>query len=212
MKDSKEKITAIYVRVSSGSQHIDSQMPDLRRWIIAHGKEIEPVRWFIEKHTGKTMDRPQWNKLQSAIDDNRVCRLVVWRLDRLGRTASGLTKLFEELQAHKVSFESIKDKIDLSTTAGRLIANVLASVAAYETEVRAERVKAGQAVAKSKGKRWGGSQKGNLYKITIEQARQIVKMKTEKKKVSVICRTVGVDRPSVYRILKRVKDGDIRIA
>jgi len=212
MKKSREKITAIYVRVSSGSQNIDSQMPDLKRYVEAHSKEIEPVQWFTEKHTGKTMDRPQWNKLRAAIDDNRVCRLVVWRLDRLGRTASGLTKLFEELQAQKIQFESIKDKIDLGTTAGRLIANVLASVAAYETEVRAERVKAGQAVAKSKGKRWGGSQKGNLYKITIEQARQICRMKTAREKVSVICRTVGVDRPSVYRILKRVKDGDIKIA
>ena len=205
-----KKITAIYVRVSSGSQSIKSQMPDLERWANSH--DDEHVKWFTEKCSGKSMNRPRWNKLQSYIDDNRISKLVVWRLDRLGRTASGLTKLFEQLQAKKVHFESIKDKIDLSTTAGRLIANVLASVAAYETEVRAERVKAGQAVAMSKGKTWGGSVKGKLHKFTIEQVKQICKMKDAGQKVSVICRTVGVDRPSVYRILQRVQDGDIKIA
>lgn len=207
----KQKITAIYVRVSSSSQSTESQMPDLKRWVESQDKQIEPVQWFIEKHTGKTMNRPQWNKLQTAIDDNKVSRLVVWRLDRLGRTASGLTKLFEELQTRKIHFESIKDKIDLGTTAGRLIANVLASVAAYETEVRAERVKAGQSVARSKGKRWGGSEKGKLYKITIEQACQIVKMKQAGERIAHISRTVNVDRPGVYRILKRVADGDIKL-
>lgn len=209
MKKKRSKINAIYVRVSSGSQNIESQLPDLERW--AESQDIEPT-WFIEKKSGKTMDRPVWNKLQQAIDNNKVSRLVVWRLDRLGRTASGLTKLFEELNEAKVQFISIKDKIDLSTVAGRLLANILASVAAFETELRGERVKAGQAVAMSKGKSWGGSTKGRLHKITIEQVKQIVKMKADNEKVSVICRTVGVDRPSVYRILQRVADGDIKTA
>jgi len=207
----KNKFTAVYVRVSSNSQDIRSQLPDLKRWVESQGKEIEPVQWFTDKHTGKTMDRPQWNKLQAAIDNNMVSRLVVWRLDRLGRTAAGLTKLFEELQKHKVCFESIKDKIDLSTTAGRLIANVLASVAAYETEVRAERVKAGQEVARTEGKTWGGSKKGRLNKITIEQVRQIVKMKKAGEAVAHISKTVSVDRPGVYRVLERVASGDIEI-
>lgn len=207
-KKTSGKITAFYVRVSSGSQNIESQLPDLERY--AETLDVTPV-WFVDKKTGKTMNRPQWNKLQDAIDNNKVARLVVWRLDRLGRTVSGLTKLFDELQAKKIHFESLKDKIDLSTTAGRLIANVLASVAAYETEVRAERVQAGQSIAKSKGKSWGGSTKGRLHKITIEQVRQIVKMKDERQKVSVICRTVNVDRPSVYRVLQRVEDGDIAL-
>ena len=130
MAKKKENITAIYVRVSSSSQKTRSQEPDLKRWIESQGDEIGPVKWYIDKASGKTMDRPAWNNLHDDIDCNKVSHLVVWRLDRLGRTASGLTKLFEELQARKIHFESIKDKIDLSTTAGRLIANVLASVAA----------------------------------------------------------------------------------
>jgi DNA invertase Pin-like site-specific DNA recombinase len=204
-----KKFTCIYARVSSSPQSTKSQKSDLLRWIKAEADEN--VKWFIDKASGKTMDRPRWNKLQAAIDNNRVRRLVVWRLDRLGRTASGLTKLFEELQARKIHFVSVKDKIDLNTTAGRLIANVLASVAAYENEVRTERVLAGQAVARAAGKTWGGSKKGGLYKYTKEQVRQIVRMKKAGKKVTTISKTTGVNRQSVYRILKRVEDGSIKL-
>ena len=211
MAKKKGRITAIYVRVSSSSQNTRSQRPDLERWLEAQGDDIGAVKWYVDKASGKTMDRPTWNRLQSDIDNNKVSHLVVWRLDRLGRTASGLTKLFEELQARKIHFESVKDKIDLGTTAGRLIANVLASVAAYETEVRGERVKAGQVVARAAGKRWGGSEKGRLHKTTIEQVRQIVTMKKAGEKIACISRTVGVDRPGVYRVLRRVADGDIQL-
>jgi DNA invertase Pin-like site-specific DNA recombinase len=158
------------------------------------------------------MDRPAWNRLYSDIQQNKVCQLVVSRLDSLLRTASGLTKLFEELQARKVRFVSVKDAIDLGTAAGRLIANVLASVASYETEVRAERIQAGITAAKAQGKRWGGSTKGRLLKTTAEQVRQIVKMKADGEKVSTIVRTTGVSWPTVYRVLQRVADGDIKVA
>jgi DNA invertase Pin-like site-specific DNA recombinase len=68
--------------------------------------------------------------------------------------------LFDDLIARKVNLVSLKDGIDLFPPAGRLMANVLASVAQYETEVRAERVIAGLAAARAAGKRWGGSRKG----------------------------------------------------
>jgi len=157
------------------------------------------------------MNRPAWNKLQAAIDSNRVSRLVVWRLDRLGRTASGLTKLFENLQARKVNLISIKDGIDLSTTAGRLIANVLASVAAYEIEVISERIRAGQAAPKAKGKRWGGSKKGCLHKVSIEQVKAIVQMKANGAKLGLISRTTGVPTYTIPRIIQRVREGFIRV-
>jgi len=64
-----------------------------------------------------------------AIQSGKVAKVVVWRLDRLGRTAKGLTALFEELAQKKVNLMSLRDGIDLHTAAGRLMANVLASVA-----------------------------------------------------------------------------------
>jgi DNA invertase Pin-like site-specific DNA recombinase len=77
--------------------------------------------------------------------------LVVWRLDRLGRTAKGLIGLFDDLVCWKVNLISLKDGLDLTTASGRLMANILAGLAAYETEVRAERIRAGQEVARAAG-------------------------------------------------------------
>ena len=146
------KHIAIYVRVFSKRQDTASQKPDLERWAAAQRQE---VTWYSDKFTGKTMDRPGWNRLMRQVEAGKVSAIVVWRLDRLGRTAKGLTALFQELFEQKVNLVSLRDGIDLNTPAGRLMAKMLASVARYETEVRAERVLAGQAKARADGKRGG---------------------------------------------------------
>ena len=189
---------AVYVRVSSRSQDQRSQVADLERWVKS--QDVDVV-WYRDKFTGKTMDRPAWNKLVAAMENGSVSKVVVWRLDRLGRTAKGLTALFEDLSARKIGLYSLRDSLDLSTPAGRLMANVLASVAAYETEVRAERVLAGQAAAREKGKTWGGSKSGRQITVTNEQKSQVLSMRGSK--VAVIARTVGLSRPTVYRLLQQ---------
>ena len=110
------KHTAIYLRVSTKSQDTASQEPDLRRWAEDH--KGETVRWYRDKFTGKTMDRPGFGKLLADVEAGKVARVVVWRLDRLGRTAKGLTALFEDLLARKVDLVSLKDGLDLETPAG----------------------------------------------------------------------------------------------
>ena len=193
------KHVAIYVRVSSKTQDQRSQLPDLEKWAKMQDDEIV---WYRDKATGKTMDRPAWNKLVHAIETGNVVKVVVWRLDRLGRTAKGLTALFDELYNRKVGLFSLRDSLDLSTAAGRLMANVLASVSAYETEIRGERVQAGQAVAKQQGKTWGGSKKGRLLSVTKEQRKQVWSMRGDK--IARIARTVGLSRPTIYRLLEQV--------
>ncbi len=79
------------------------------------------------------------------------------------------------------------------------MANVLASVAQYETEVRAERVKAGQAAAKAKGKTWGGNVKGRYWKVKPGQEEAIMKMMAEGKAIIAIARTTAQSRPTIYR-------------
>lgn len=193
-----ERFVAIYVRVSSRQQDTRSQEPDLKRWAEYTNA---PVRWYSDKFTGKTMDRPGWKRLEADMAAGKVTRIVVWRLDRLGRTAAGLTALFEELQRRGIGFEALRDKVDLSTAAGRLMANVLASVAAYENEVRSERIRAGQAVARANGKRWGGSEKGRRVKVTREQAANIRRLKSEGQRIASIARATGLSRPTVYSVL-----------
>ncbi len=196
-----KKQTAIYIRVSTAQQSTRSQRADLERWMKAQDDD-GAVKWYEDKATGKTMNRPGWMKLQAAIDSKRVSRLVIWRLDRLGRTASGLCKLFEDLQQKKVRLVSLMDSIDLGTPSGRLIANVLASVAAYETEIRGERVRAGQAAARAAGKKWGGCKKGRQVKVTDEKIQAIVSMKANGEKISRIARTVSLSRLTVYRVIE----------
>lgn len=213
MKKAKKKFTAIYVRVSSSTQSTRSQIPDLKKWVSVYAADKDvKVLWFSDKASGKSMDRERWNRLYKKIQAKRVSKLVVWRLDRLGRTCAGLTKLFEELNKYKVKFISVKDGIDLSTPAGRLIANVLASVAAYETEVSSERIRAGQKVAKDKGVKWGGSKRGRLNSITKEQAKAVVKMKSKGDRVCTIAKTLNMNRPSIERILQRHQEGILDVA
>ena len=195
-----ERHTAIYVRVSSRQQDAASQLPDLERWAAA---QAGPVKWYKDTASGKTMNRPGWRKLENALHTAKVGRVAVWRLDRLGRTVSGLSALFEDLQRRGVGLVSLRDGLDLATPAGRLMANVLAGVAQYETEVRGDRVAAGQAVARAAGKRWGGSAPGRLIHVTPEQVATIERMRDEGAGKASMARATGLSRPTVYRLLQQ---------
>jgi len=193
---------AVYSRVSSRQQDTASQKPDLERWVANYGDGRKVIQ-YEDSFSGKTMNRPAWEKLMKAVAGGQVEQIVVWRLDRLGRTAKGLTSLFDDLPRRNVGLVSIKDGLDLNTAAGRLMANVLASVAQYETEVRAERVHAGQQKAKAQGKTWGGSKPGRLLSLTPEQVEAIVRLSNEGRPKAAIARATGVSRPTVYRVLRQ---------
>jgi DNA invertase Pin-like site-specific DNA recombinase len=191
--------TVVYRRVSGKGQDTASQDAELKRWVDAQG---DPVQWVSDKFTGKTMDRPGWNKVAEMIKLRQVGRIVIWRLDRLGRTAKGLTALFEELREAGINLVSLRDGLDLTTPAGRLMANVLASVAAYETEIRGERVSAGLEVAKLKGTKLGRPQDVHTrLKVNPDQEAVIRRLKGEGQGVSAIARVTGLSRPTVYSVL-----------
>jgi DNA invertase Pin-like site-specific DNA recombinase len=197
--------TAIYRRVSSKQQTTLSQGVDLdayKRQLEANG---ETVFEYTDKFTGKVMNRPGWERLWADICSGKVNRVVVWRLDRLGRTVSGLSRLFEELIARKVTLVSLKDCIDLGTAAGRMMANVLASVAAYETEVRHERQLNGIAVAQQEVKagrraKYGSGRKAGLTIDPLVCA-NIRQMKAAGKPITEIAKVTGLSRPSIYKVL-----------
>ncbi|MBN2025129.1 MAG: recombinase family protein [Pirellulales bacterium] len=194
-----QKHVALYVRVSKKrGQDTRSQKADLEKWAAAQNA---PVKWYADRFTGRTMDRPGWNRLQEALDGGGVSAIVVWRLDRLGRTAKGLTALFADLRTKGVNLVSLRDGLDLSTPAGRLMAHVLASVAQYETEIRAERIMAGQEAARAAGKAWGGGRPGRRVRLSVEKETAIRQLRKQGKGVSEIARVVGLSRPTVYRAL-----------
>lgn len=197
--------TAIYLRVSSKSQDTAAQSKDLSAWIEA---QPEIPKTYTDTFTGKTMRRPGWDELWADACAGRIKRIVVWRLDRLGRTVSGLAQLFEELQARGITLVSLRDGLDLGTPAGRLMAHVLASVAAYEMEVRQERQLAGiaaaqQAIREGKRAHYGtGRRPGQRWKLTYELYQSVQSLRAAGRSIAEIARVVHLSRPTVYRVLQ----------
>jgi DNA invertase Pin-like site-specific DNA recombinase len=193
------KHIAVYVSVSSGSRDTASQEADLLRWSDA-GHPLK-VRWYRDTFSGTTLDRPGWSKLMQAVRKGKVAA-VVWRLDCLGRTAKGLTELFADLRERQVNLVSLRDGLDLSTPAGRLMADAVAFVAACETEVRAERITADQVAARERGARFGRPEgPGKRLKVTREQEETIRRLKAEGQKIAAIARAVSLSRPTIDSVL-----------
>lgn len=201
---SQLKMTAIYVRVSTSDQTSRSQLPDLNRY----SKSIDgAVEWYRDTASGMTMARPEWTRLWDDTKAGKVARIVVWRLDRLGRTASGMATLFDELVRRKVTLVTLTEGIDLATPAGRLMAHVVASVGQYETEVRGERQRAGIAAAKAAGVAFGRPRgSGRPSKLTAEKVALIRRLKADGSGPTRIAHLVGISRDSVYEAL-RAGDG-----
>lgn len=190
---------AMYGRVSTDDQSLASQLPDLERYAKALDR---PPLWFKDHFTGKTMERPGMESLLGAIRAGKVSKVVVWRLDRLGRTAKGLLDLLEECQRLNVGIVSIREGFDLATPVGRLMFGILASMAAYETEVRGERARAGIAAKIAKGQKWGGSKKGRVTRKVKEAMMKVHNLASKGIPIAIIAREVGLSRNKVYQILR----------
>ena len=193
----------IYLRVSSSQQETRSQEQDLKAWASNEQGKGESVEWFKDKASGTNFDRKDWQRLEAALTTGKITRLVVWRLDRLGRTAGETITLLDRLERLGIGFLSLRDGFDPSTSSGRLQRNILASVAQYETEVRKERQMAGIAAAKAAGKKWGGRPVGTRISLTVEKEALCRKLKNEGQTVASISRNLGIARKTVYQALER---------
>jgi DNA invertase Pin-like site-specific DNA recombinase len=188
----------IYLRCSTNRQQTASQKKELKRWAEA---QTEPIAWYEDHFTGRTMERPGWDRLWRDCCEGRVNTIVCWRLDRLGRTAKGLIGLRDELIARGLNLISLRDTLDLSTPSGRLMFSIISSVAEYETEVRRERQIAGIAAAREKGKRIGGRKSGARGERTRLVKSAVLALHREGKGVSEIARATGLSRPTVYGLI-----------
>jgi DNA invertase Pin-like site-specific DNA recombinase len=194
---------AIYERVSTTKQDTAAQHADLELYANQQTQLGNSIQWYADKATGKTMKRPGFQKLEDDIRAGKVQRVVVWRLDRLGRTMGGLCTFLEDLEANGIGFFSLKDGFDLSSAASRFTLNILASVAKFETEIRSERIAAGIAAKKARGEKWGnGRPKGSAHKATPEVIVQVRRMKNEGEKVATIARVCKLSRQTVYDVLR----------
>ncbi len=148
-----KKRVALYARVSSEQQDTELQIRELTEFAKSKGWEIYGV--YEEKITGTTANRPQLKQMLADMEVGKFSIVLVWKLDRFARSLKDLLNLLETLREHEVDFVSMKDNIDLTTPAGRLMLHLLGAFSEFEASLIRERVKAGLAHARKRGRKLG---------------------------------------------------------
>jgi DNA invertase Pin-like site-specific DNA recombinase len=134
-------VIACYCRVSSARQKTDSQKTEISRWLRGHGIDPTTAEWFEDKETGRTLNRPAFDRLQKAVFAGGGVRMVVvWKLDRISRRQRDGVDLLADWCERGVRVVAVTQQIDLSGAVGRMVASVLFGLAEIESEYRRERV------------------------------------------------------------------------
>lgn len=144
---------AIYARVSTNDQSCENQLIELRHYCAAR-------EWTITEYvdtgiSGAKDRRPALDKLMTDAAQRRIDAVVVWKLDRMGRSLRHLLNAIAELNAAGVAFVSMGESIDTDSPTGRLLLGIMGSFAEFERERIRERINAGLARARREGKRPG---------------------------------------------------------
>jgi DNA invertase Pin-like site-specific DNA recombinase len=195
-----DKFVALFLRRSSSRHRTPGQEADLKAYA---GGLAEDVRWYRCDWSGGSPKRPVWEKLTEDITAMKISAVVCWRLDRLGKTCSELVRFFDFLRAHQVNLVSLKDGFELATLHGNRVAEILASVARFEGELRSQRILAGQAAARARGIHWGGSVMGRRLKVTRELENAVRRLRSRGMNITDIGRETGLSRPTIYRVLDK---------
>lgn len=183
-----------YARVSTAGQDEGLQLDALQR--------AGADRMFVDRASGALTDRPA---LTSALECARPGdSLVVWRLDRLGRSLRHLIDVVKDLEQRGVALVSLTEAIDTTTPGGRLVFHVFGALAEFERELIRERTQAGLAAARTRGRVGGRPTVWTNEKLRSAQAMRAAGTHD----VASIARVLGVSRASVYRALAR-PEGDV---
>jgi DNA invertase Pin-like site-specific DNA recombinase len=174
-----------YARVSSDDQNLDLQRDALK----AAGCE----RVYEEKESGGKTDRPELLKLMDVLRAGDT--LVVWRLDRLGRSLKHLIATVETLEAGGVGFSSVTESIDTTTSGGKLVFHIFAALAEFERTLIRERTQAGLKAARARGR-----QGGRPKVLSAEKQRMAQALRDDpSQSIQAICKTLGISRTTFYR-------------
>jgi DNA invertase Pin-like site-specific DNA recombinase len=180
-----------YARVSTSEQDASLQHDAL--------KAAGCIKVFTDKASGSLDRRPQLDRLLDQLRPSDT--IVVWRLDRLGRSLKHLIQIVEDLAESGVGFKSLTEGMDTTTSGGKLIFSIFGALAEFERALIRERTKAGLAAARARGRVGGRPPVMTADKIKV--ARQLYGAK--ELTVEEIAKTIGVSRKTVYRHLAAPK-------
>jgi len=200
-----EKVrAAIYARCST---HDKGQDPEL---------QLAPLREYCQKRgftlTGEYVDngisgtkdhRPELDRLLDAAKKRQIDLIIVWKLDRFGRSLKQLVTALDELSSLNVGFISYQDNLDLTTAQGRLMFHIIGAMAEFERELIRERVKAGLENARRKGKKIG---RKAVPPIDIAKIIDLHR-KTPSLSIREIARALGFKRSLVHKTLVNFRNG-----
>jgi DNA invertase Pin-like site-specific DNA recombinase len=153
------------------------------------------IKVFTDKTSGALDRRPQLDRLLDQLRPGDT--VVVWRLDRLGRSVRHLIALSEDLRDRQVGLRSLQESLDTTTANGRLFFTIMSALAAFERDLISERTKAGLAAARARGRKGGRPPVMTPQKVEVAREMYASRQHT----VEEIARTVGVSRKTVYRHL-----------
>ena len=180
-----------YARVSTDDQHLDLQ----RDALMQAGCGVI----YEEAASGKSAARPELEQCRKALRAGDT--LVVWRLDRLGRSLPDLVHVVNDLEQRGVGFESLTEKIETSSAAGKLIFHVFAALAEFERGLIRERTHAGLAAARARGR--VGGRKPKLEEKHVREIK--AHLRDPDIQVSEVARRYGISRTTLYKYAGVIK-------
>ncbi|MPW31634.1 helix-turn-helix domain-containing protein [Agarivorans sp. B2Z047] len=181
-----------YARVSTADQNCNYQVDKLR--------EAGCEKVLVEKESGKSKYRPELTRLLDIIRNGDT--VVVYKLDRLGRSLKDLIALLDSFKEAEVQFISLSESIDTTTSTGKLIFNVIGAIAEFERDIIVERTKAGLEAARARGRKGGRKQK--LSDKQVKLAKSMLQDPSVLK--SDVAKHFGISRPTLNRYLDSAPD------
>lgn len=178
-----------YIRVSKQEQHEALQLDALR--------EAGCEKWFLDKVTGAKAERKGLNEALAYLRPGDT--LMVWKLDRAGRSLKHLMDLLKRLDERDISFMSLTEQIDTTTPGGKLIFHLMGALAEFERDLIRERTNAGLAAARARGN-VGGRPRTLKSSAKVALARHMFASKSHS--IPEMCSTLGISRATLYRYIK----------
>lgn len=187
-----------YARVSTKDQNLSLQRDALEK----EGCKVI----YEEKMSGAKAERPELRKMIDQLREDDV--IVIWKLDRLGRSLGDLVNLVREIEGKGAGLKSLNDSIDTTTAQGKLTFHIFASLAEFERDMISERTKAGLEAAKARGRK-GGRPNGLSKKAQDKAILAEILYKENQLSISQICIHLNIARSTFYKYLRfrRVKIG-----
>lgn len=190
----KEKRCAIYLRVSTQDQDTLLQRTELTEYAQTRGWNELAV--YEDKATGTNTQRPEFQRMLKDARSRKFDTLLIWKFDRFARSLKDLIVHLQELTDIGVSLISLKDQVDLGTSAGMLMLHIIGAFGEFEASIIRERVRAGVKAKIARTGKWGPSRKRDDQAVADLRAKGL--------SVRAIAKRLGISSTSVARALKAV--------